>query len=531
MSKNLETICFVLFGETGHGKSTLGNAILGAEIFKTNNTMQSVTKQIYGSYGKEKASNIFVIDTPGLNDSDGKDNEYLKEIAIYLKKRNDIKGIVVVLNYSLKKVLQNNAKKSFQMIFRIFKVKLICYHIIIAFTHFYGRKMPKRNEQGELKKKIFNIFKDIFYDMFEQKCPINSLPFFFMDIDSKEGMDSDSKMDLDSMISIIHSKEPINPSIIQVKNNYNVKDELVSSRTIEDIAGVEGDYIIKKIKTYRKTVTRFYDSSIHDSISEELVDEKETKILNISLLEQKKNLEIKNKIEEKMKKQMEEQIEERNKIKKQNEEMLQKFKEELKKSQEKMKQLEEEKKNREKERQKIIQREKERKLREKQQEEERRRIKKEKLEIKRKRIRICNHIKRFSEFKFYENDHSFVYKLNQTWDYGYSSVPSYFDKEIKLELLEKKTIDLNDKAFQTVTGSLSGYLSGKIIIRWILINRHDNENGGEWKRNIKILGTSSYDFSFTSCFWRSLHWTLELYGIILPKDYYENKDLNEYDYY
>ena len=330
MINNSEKICFILFGETGHGKSTLGNAILGREAFKANDTMQSVTKEINGSFGEGKSKNIYVIDTPGINDSQGKDNEYLKKLATYLKNQNNIKGIVVVLNYSLKNAFQNSAEKSFKFIFRLFKSIKVCFHIIIAFTHFYnGRKTPKRNEQGKIKEIIFNIFKENFYNTYgeNKKLPIKSLPFYFLDIDSIEEIDSDSQMEIDNMITTIYSKDPINPEMVQIKNDYNVKDELNSSRTIEDIE-YDGDYIIKKTKTFKKTVLKFYDTSLNDSVIEDMVDEKIEKILNYNLIEQRKRFELKKKQEEEMQKKIKKQLEEQERIKKQNEEKLKKLKEE-----------------------------------------------------------------------------------------------------------------------------------------------------------------------------------------------------------
>ena len=500
-----DQICLVLFGETGHGKSTLGNAILGKEIFKVNDTMQSVTREIYGCQGTDKSKNLFVIDTPGINDSEGKDNESLKKIAKYLKRRNDLKGIVVVLNYCLQTALQNSAKKAFKTIFRIFKSKNIYTNIIVAFTHFFsGRKPPKRNEQGELIEKIFRIFKENYFEMFEQECPINSLPFYFLEIDSIEGLDNESQMEINNMIATIYNREPINPSIIKVKDDYNIKDELVSTRFVENIVRFEGDYIIKKISKYKKTIIKYYDSK-PDNILDELVEEYERKVLNSDLIEQKKQLQIQKLREKQMQEQLQKEIENQERIRMEREKELNRLREEQKRK-------EEERKNLERRVRLEIEREEQRRRREKE-----------------KRIRIRNKIKYYIDNPRYENDSSSVYELYQTWSYGLLSSPSYDD--IEIELLRTVRLDKEDQPFSYVTGRINGSFSGKVILGWKLINRHNNENGGSWKRIGKILGTSNYDFSFTSCYWRSLHWTLELYGIELPYDYYDIIEDDEDDLY
>lgn len=78
-----------------------------------------------------------------------------------------------------------------------------------------------------------------------KKCPIKSIPFYFLDIESLDDLDTDSQMEIDNMITTFYSRNPINSSIIQIKNDYNVKDEITSSRKVEEIY-YDGDFIIKK---------------------------------------------------------------------------------------------------------------------------------------------------------------------------------------------------------------------------------------------------------------------------------------------
>ena len=110
---------------------------------------------------------------------------------------------------------------------------------------------------------------------------------------------------------------------------------------------------------------------------------------------------------------------------------------------------------------------------------------------------------------WYEIDSSYIYELNQTWKSGFIYNPDY-EKDIIIELFKTEKIDMSDQAFTKLTGRINGAFSGKIILGWKLNNRHNNSRGGSWKGNGKITGTSNYDFSFTSCFWRGNDWTLEL---------------------
>merc|ERR1712142_569420 len=99
----------VLVGETGVGKSSLGNSLLGRDpltekcpFFPMCHDMESCTKEIQGETGPwlgKGLENFTVIDTPGLRDTDGDDDMLVKKMTNFLK--NIIKEaevIVLVIN-------------------------------------------------------------------------------------------------------------------------------------------------------------------------------------------------------------------------------------------------------------------------------------------------------------------------------------------------------------------------------------------------------------------------------------------------
>ena len=62
----------VVFGNTGSGKSTLSNTLVGIEnAFKESEDVESETMETKGKNGIFDGQPTFIIDTPGIHDASG----------------------------------------------------------------------------------------------------------------------------------------------------------------------------------------------------------------------------------------------------------------------------------------------------------------------------------------------------------------------------------------------------------------------------------------------------------------------------
>ena len=93
----------VLLGESGVGKSSIANGLLGlspSEGFIVSGHVDSCTKVTSEKTGfwVSNGAQCIVIDTPGLNDSDNQDTAIIKGMVDFLRRRGRVNGFLIVRN-------------------------------------------------------------------------------------------------------------------------------------------------------------------------------------------------------------------------------------------------------------------------------------------------------------------------------------------------------------------------------------------------------------------------------------------------
>ena len=155
----------LLIGETGTGKSSLGNFLLGEDFFKVSDEPFSGTKKITGK--QNEIDNIFVIDTPGYQDSDGDDRKNFKDILEYFCKKKNLELLLMTLNYKSPRI-PFTIINLIKFLCHAFPKKL-CNHIGFVFTHYddeYENRKSVYEEDDYIITKI-NVYKrkkQIYYD-------------------------------------------------------------------------------------------------------------------------------------------------------------------------------------------------------------------------------------------------------------------------------------------------------------------------------------------------------------------------------
>ena len=94
------------------------------------------TKITRGEYGINNTKDIFVIDTPGLQDSEGADKEHLVQMVDYIKNNPGLQAIIIVFNFHQPR-LALYIKTLIKLLCNIFPGANFWSHVGLAWTKFY----------------------------------------------------------------------------------------------------------------------------------------------------------------------------------------------------------------------------------------------------------------------------------------------------------------------------------------------------------------------------------------------------------
>lgn len=182
---NKKELKVVLIGQTGSGKSKLGNFILQSEFFKVGNGKSSETEIISEGNTYLDGMSVTIVDTPGLNDTNSKDEEIMDKIVKKFKDDNSIDGIILVYSFrNMRRVqkhqeLVNNLIEIFGKDLLEKRLKVIFTNSVIGEERDETDEILEREQMNDAKEflnymvmdheMIFLNTKKKFYDRFRPK--------------------------------------------------------------------------------------------------------------------------------------------------------------------------------------------------------------------------------------------------------------------------------------------------------------------------------------------------------------------------
>ena len=220
-----ERPAIVLLGKTGNGKSTLGNFLLNENQFKISGNLESET--VDSLMGVNYKEDFCVIDTPGLNDSKGRDQIHYENIIKYIRDKY-ITSFLLVFNFQDTR-LSSDLQELIKIYCNIFNFNIF-NHMGLVFTKAFAKNEEILNSLISKKKNIFvKDVKNIIENFFNRSLK-NDLPCFFVDADLEE-IDDYSSEEREKIIKWAKNSSEADVNHLRIKENLRIKDKRRETRS------------------------------------------------------------------------------------------------------------------------------------------------------------------------------------------------------------------------------------------------------------------------------------------------------------
>eukprot|EP01138_Halocafeteria_seosinensis_P007372 gb/GECG01007537.1/.p1 GENE.gb/GECG01007537.1/~~gb/GECG01007537.1/.p1 ORF type:complete len:310 (+),score=48.67 gb/GECG01007537.1/:1-930(+) len=180
----------VILGDTGVGKSTLANHLSGTRVLETSDGADSCTSKVSTTSFKVRGLNFTVKDTPGFNDSKGRDEEHLAELHRDLRQVDDCCGFLILFNFQQPRITEPTQRSV--NYFRDMFGQHFASHAHIVVTNC---PLEKRNKAFQFVEERRQMLREII-----GKAPPSGFPAFLVDCNDTERDEADIMADLNPII-------------------------------------------------------------------------------------------------------------------------------------------------------------------------------------------------------------------------------------------------------------------------------------------------------------------------------------------
>ena len=220
----------LVVGPTGAGKSQFCNFVQ-RDITNSKNKvgvgLRSCTKGPQSNIFTRNNTNYDFLDSAGSSDSDNDDIKNLNLLIDFIKKKESIDYITLLLKFGEK--ITNETKKYLETLGKIFTAGEFYTHLCVFFTKFPTKPKKKDRElKDETKKEINEILEEIFHIDKEIQIPYVKVYFIDTEIDEDDNTyDEKSQNTIDIMIEQMKLD-------IKKYNSINTKNFDVTGERIEN---------------------------------------------------------------------------------------------------------------------------------------------------------------------------------------------------------------------------------------------------------------------------------------------------------